>query len=288
MMLHKILQNLFPARKGNDGDATANVDHIDRTLFSDNAEGECCLCGATEGLTGEHKVKASTIRAMFEPGLLFIGENPADPERRRSAQGPGSKAFHFRSKICVDCNSSRTQAPDIDFARFDQEVQSLLAQNLDPSEIFAGPRYSEDSDELKNVFRYLAKILACHIADVDGPRFLSITEFAIGRSDINPIRLRIDRDPAFDVWFQETGDHQFVHHGGLGFEASKSTRIIQSFYTTLTHGPLRYTFGIVPFAVVTQTIKALYPEFYERIMAAHDEQVRLAGTEPSIDNDGEK
>ena len=287
-MLNKILQNLFRAGNGNDGDVTAKVDRIDSTLFSDNAEGECCLCGATEGLTGEHKVKASTIRSIFEPGLLYIGENPANPERRRPAQGPGSKAFHFRSKICVDCNSSRTQAPDIEFTRFDQAVQSLLAQGLDPSEIFARPRYSEESDELKNVFRYLAKILACHIADVDGPRFLGITEFAIGRSDINPVRLRIDRDAAFDVWFKETGVHEFAHHGGLGFEASKSTRIIQSFYTTLTHGPLRYTFGIEPFAVVTHTIEALYPKFYERILAAHDEQVRLAGTEPSIDYDGEK
>lgn len=52
-----------------------------------------------------------------------------------------------------------------------------------PAEAFGYPCYAVGAAEYPNVFRYLAKILACHLAKAGGPRPGALTDFAIGKSD---------------------------------------------------------------------------------------------------------
>lgn len=236
-------------------------------LFEFNSADRCCLCGSDDELTGEHKVKASTLRSVFSGGPLMIGSF-APGTRPRLAQSPKSQAFHFSARVCALCNSTRSQPADVEFALFDETARQRMAEGLDPDALFDEPQYAEEGERYLNVFRYLAKILACQIAEVDGPRILALTQFAIGMTRINPVRLEMGDDPRYQFWLQGSGDPEFAHHGGLSCEISRSTGMVTSLGSSLTHGPLRYNFSIGFGWDVGHALSILHPVFHERCAAA--------------------
>lgn len=230
----------------------------------------CCLCGSPEKLTGEHKIKASIIRSLFSGKPMMIGSfNGGD--RLRLAQSSKSKALHFRSKICAACNSTRTQDADLEFARFDKVARELLVQGVDPASAFDYPRYTVDSAPYLNAFRYLAKVLACHIAEADGPRFTALVDFAIGRSNVNYVRARMGVDNQFRFWFENTGDPEFAGHGGLRVTFSKRTGLVNGLASSLTHGALRYEFGVEFNWVIGLLLRLRHPLFNQRLVKARRE-----------------
>lgn len=231
-----------------------------------NVADRCCLCGSAEDLTGEHKIKASTVRALFGGESMMIGRFDGS-SRPKLAQSATSKAVHFRVRLCRPCNSTRTQAADVEFARFDELARRLQAEGADPAIAFDDSRYAVGSAAYLNVFRYLAKLLACHIAEVDGPRLRALTDFALGLSDRNVVLLAMDADPDFQRWFGETGNPQFAAHGGLGIDFSRSKRRPKAIFTSLTHGPLRYRFSVAFGFGVALALRLLHPEFYRRALA---------------------
>lgn len=84
----------------------------------------CCLCGSTNQLTHEHKIKASGIKNIFGRDKMLIGTF-ANADGYRIAQGPKSKEFHFAVPICAACNGSLTQQADLDFDYFHNDLMSL-------------------------------------------------------------------------------------------------------------------------------------------------------------------
>ena len=234
-----------------------------------NVNDRCCLCGSSDDLTGEHKIKASTLRSIFDGDTMMIGhfDGTSQPRLVQSAK---SKAVHFGIRLCMPCNSTRTQAADLEFARFDELARRLQYQGADPSTAFDDPRYAVGTTAYLNVFRYLAKILACHIAEVGGPRLRALTDFAIGRADRNVIRLSMDDDPDFKTWFEATGDPQFAGHGGLGIDFSRSKRRPKEIFTSLTHGPLRYRFSVAFGLGVALALRLLHPTFYKMSLKAFE------------------
>lgn len=60
--------------------------------FAPPLTSQCCLCGSTEALSGEHKLKAAALRSEFGAQPMVIGR---PGERYRHAQSPSSKQFHF-------------------------------------------------------------------------------------------------------------------------------------------------------------------------------------------------
>lgn len=230
----------------------------------------CCLCGSGQDLTGEHKIKGSTIRLLFTGEPMMIGHFDGS-SRPKLAQSAQSKAFHFGARMCGTCNSTRTQAPDREFERFDAAARDLLERGVDPSTVFDDPHYAVGTEPYLNVFRYLAKILACQIAEVEGPRLKVLTEFALGRSNRNVVRLSIDEDPAYRMWHDATGDPHFAGHGGLMVEFSRRTGLAREFASSLTHGPVRYWFSIAFGPAVAIALRLLHPEFHGRLKAAFDE-----------------
>ncbi|WP_375428429.1 hypothetical protein [uncultured Sphingomonas sp.] len=234
-----------------------------------NVTDRCCLCGSADDLTGEHKIKATTLRSLFGNETMMIGHFNGT-SRPRLAQSATSKAVHFRVRLCGPCNSTRTQAADVEFARFDDLARRLQCEGADPASAFDDPRYAVGSAAYLNVFRYLAKLLACHIAEVGGPRLRALTDFALSRSDMNVVRLSINADPDFQRWFEATGDPQFAGHGGLGIDFSRSTRRPKAIYTSLSHGPLRYRFSVAFGFGVALALRLLHPEFYQRSLASFE------------------
>ncbi|WP_123646704.1 hypothetical protein [Lysobacter enzymogenes] len=240
-------------------------------LFESNSTMQCCLCGSPDDLTGEHKIKASAIRELFS-GPMVIGAFDGE-SRPRFAQSAKSKAFHFRARLCGTCNSSRTSAADLEFTEFDKLARERMEAGLDPGDVFKEPRYTVGGEPYLNLFRYFAKVLACQIAQEDGPRILPVTEFAIGKSDFNPVLLAMDLDPAFLAFSQVLGSQEFAAHGGLAMQLSRLTGLVHCLFSTLTHGKLRYTFSIEFDFRVGLALQRFDPVFHERCVAAHREAV---------------
>lgn len=87
-------------------------------FFEANTPETCCLCGATEGLSGEHKIKASEIRTEFGANKMVMGRFGEGRANLRKVQGAKSKNLRFAAKICRKCNSERTQAANRECDRF--------------------------------------------------------------------------------------------------------------------------------------------------------------------------
>lgn len=238
------------------------------SAFSEShAADQCCLCGSGEGLSGEHKIKASTIRELFTGEPMMIGHFDGT-SRPRLAQSVKSKAFHFGARMCVACNSTRTQHADREFERFDAATRALLEAGTEPGSIFENARYAVGAKPYLDIFRYFAKILACQIAESEGPRLRALTDFAIGRSDRNVIRLAIDEDPTYRMWHDATGDPHFAGHGGLLVEFVRRTGLARELSSSLTHGAVRYTFSIRFGPAVAVGLRFLHPAFHKRLKNA--------------------
>lgn len=211
-------------------------------FFEPHRMDACCLCGATGELTGEHKIKASALRAEFGTAEMAIGRSRDSDPTLRFAQGPKSKAFHFKARMCATCNSSQTQAADREFDRFHVAAKAALDAGQDPADVFGDPRYEIGSAPYLNVFRYFAKLLCCHFAESGAPRPLQLARFAIGQNSANCVFLGVDRDWTYDQLTGEYGPMQYAAHGGLVVYGHKRTGHATGFHSTLTVGPLRYTF----------------------------------------------
>ncbi|QGU86669.1 hypothetical protein [Erwinia sorbitola] len=227
----------------------------------------CCLCGSSESLTGEHKIKASALRKIFGKDAMVIGN--FDGERTlRSAQGPKSQAFHFSARMCSLCNSTRTQAADHEFDRFHALVSSLLSEGRDPSLVFNFPQYNFGSEAYLNIFRYFSKILCCHVAESSGPRPLEACEFAMGKTSRNIVFLYIDIDPTYEAYRDRFVEHQFAGHGGLIVPFDSKTQNPTGFRSSISLGAVRYIFWVKFNAMIGIVLRRFHYEFWRKCEAA--------------------
>jgi len=222
--------------------ATENEETHVSILFASYKSNACSLCGATKDLSGEHKIKASALRAEFGTDHMIIGRFGDATGNLKHVQSAKSAALHFTARICEPCNNARTQAADREFDRFHQAVSARIANNEDPKLFFDDERYSLGSDAYLNVFRYFAKLLCCHIADVGAPRPLRMSQFALGEASSNCIWLKIDEDWDYKQASAQLGAHQYAAHGGLVVYGHKKTGGAKGFHSTLTVGRVRYIF----------------------------------------------
>ena len=112
----------------------------------------------------------------------------------------------------------------------------------DPALVFANDRYFEGSAPYLNIFRYFAKLLCCHLAEVKAPRPVHMSKFATGKNDRNCIWLRIGYDWTYQQFEPYVGQHPYAAHGGLAVYADKLDNGPNAFHSTLTIGALQYVF----------------------------------------------
>lgn len=234
--------------------------HVDR----------CCLCGSSESLTGEHKIKASALRTIFGHDAMVIGSIDGT-SMPRPAQGPKSRAFHFSARMCGSCNSTRTQAPDREFDRFHRLVSASLSEGNAPDSVFSMPQYKIGTEPYLNVFRYFAKLLCCHVAESSGPRALAVSKFAIGTVDRNPIFLHIDADPTYVAFMDKFGEHRYAGHGGLIVPVSSKTQLATSFRSSITLGAVRYIFWVRYSPMVGIALRTFHRDFWRKCEEAYRE-----------------
>lgn len=199
----------------------------------------CCLCGSDQGLTGEHKIKASALRSEFGRKRLVIGR---DGERFRQAQSAGSRELHFSARVCSECNNARTQPADLAFDAFHACVMSLIHRNEDPATAFQDPRFASDGRFSKDLFRYFAKLLCCHLAEIGAPFQAEIADFAIGVNHSNCISLGVDLDPVHARDQAEYPGLPRASHGGLVVIGERESLLPSGFHSTISIGAARYKY----------------------------------------------
>lgn len=225
----------------------------------------CFLCGSTERLSGEHKIKASLLKREFQGEKMLIGRFE---EGFKSAQGPKSKAMHFKSRMCEECNGTRTQSADREFDRFHDLVADCFASNRPISSIFDLERYSVGRPAYLNVFRYFAKLLCCQIVDAGGPSPLEVANFAIGEMHHNCIGLSIGLDAYYQEVSAEFGKLKHAAHGGLIVYGDTDEHRLTAFHSTLTIGSIQYVFHARFHREIAIELEKIAPEFYAQCMAA--------------------
>jgi len=223
----------------------------------------CCLCGSSEKLTGEHKIKASALRKEFGKEALVIGVSGSKEQKMKPAQSTNSKHLKFNVFICEACNTSRTQRADREFDRFHELAMKKIECNEDPLLIFDMERYSKDSPSYLNLFRYFAKLLCCHIADVDAPIPTTLAGFAIEKKSVNRIWLEVKVDPTYQHALSHIKELQYAAHGGLVVYGDKNTSEANSFHSTITVGPIQYVFYIDLEHFEIMEIRNKHPDFLE-------------------------
>jgi hypothetical protein len=203
-------------------------------------EGECLLCGAAGSQTGEHKIKASLLKGEFGSRKTVM----AGKDAPKVLQSPRSKHAHFNAKICRECNSSRTQNADRAFDRLHQGLKKLRAEGRQLTDSNSHPNYELPPKDIADSFRYFAKVICCFLAEVGGPRSRSISQFALGLKDKNPIFLRISKHEQYEVILAERETDGFAGHGGLKFKFDDKKKWVQSIESSLSAGGIRYEFWV--------------------------------------------
>ena len=193
----------------------------------------------------------------------MIGVSGSTEGRMKPAQSTNSKHLKFKVFICEACNTSRTQQADREFDRFHELAMDKVKSNEDPLSIFEMERYSVGSEPYLNVFRYFAKLLCCHIAQVDGPIPTTLAEFAISENSLNRIWLEVKNDPTYAYITTNIGEHQYAAHGGLIVYGDKKTHEANAFHTTITVGPLQYVFHTRLDSLEKAEISDKFPDFQE-------------------------
>ena len=213
-------------------------------LFEPYRERACCLCGSTDRLTGEHKIKASPLRREFPSADMVIGNfSFKETSRGKHLQSSKSRALKFSTRMCASCNGARTQPADLEFDRLHLLACQLMTKGQDPELAIANKRYIKGSAPYLNLFRYFAKLLCCHLAEVRAPRPVHMSNFAIGKNDRNCIWLNIGYDWTYQQFERYIGRHPYAAHGGLAVSADKRNNRPKAFRSTLTIGALQYVFS---------------------------------------------
>ncbi len=212
-------------------------------FFAKNTPDKCCLCGSSEQLTGEHKLKRTGIAKEFGTDKMAIGTTGATVDSNlHFAQSPKSKAFHFRSKLCADCNGSRTQDPDKQFDELHTATLRVVKDGGDPSTALKSADYSVDTQRFHDTARYFAKLICCHIAEINAPRPIYISRFAIGSFTQNRMWLSARTDPTYEQISNQGIDLPYAAHSGLIVYGDKDTGAPTGFHSTITFGPVQYVF----------------------------------------------
>lgn len=236
-------------------------------FFRNFSDHKCCLCGRQAKLTGEHKIKASSLKKEFGKQGVVVFRTDESGTQGTIAQSTKSKHLKFKASLCEECNTSRTQAADREFDRFSQLVETVWSRKKDPLTVFEDIRYKEKSQAYLNIFRYFAKMLCCQMAAGEAPIPRRVALFALGRSDHNPIFLTVKENWNYKQIETVMGSCRYAGHGGLAIYGEAQSNSLHRFHSSVSVGSLQYVFWMHLEPVEQAEIKYLYPQFHRRCQA---------------------
>lgn len=144
----------------------------------------CWICGASDAATREHRTKASDLKDLFgtpsqqDPLYFHANARPGKPARRNVPIGSlKSDALKYTHRICLACNSSRTQPYDRAWAYASAELRSNVLRLSDRDSFRSNWLFPyETRHGMCNLHLYFVKLFGCQI--VEGGIPIDIASFA--------------------------------------------------------------------------------------------------------------
>lgn len=148
---------------------------------------KCWICG-NDGDTGEHKSKRSDLRSVFgtpsqtQPLYLHDGRR-----KNRCIGSLDAKVLKSPSRLCANCNNSRTQPHDRAWERMSGWLRTRRPA-ITPGTIVRANRIFpyDTAREMLNVHLYFAKLFGCHILEGAMPIDIETLADAILREVAHP------------------------------------------------------------------------------------------------------
>ncbi len=233
-------------------------------LFRKHRELHCCLCGEKGTLTSEHKIKAAMLKEEFGKEQLTIQRFDGSEHRARIAEGIKSKYLKFDASICKMCNSSRSQLPDIEFDQFSKLALQKCRLDEDPQSLLGCDDYQIGRSSYLNLHQYFAKLLCCHLAVLKAPIPIRLSEFSIGKSQLNCVELSVGRSWSYEQMKNSLGANvKYADHGGLLLKSNGLGNGLAGICSTTTLGPLQYMFWFPLDPNERLEIEDLHREFHD-------------------------
>lgn len=138
---------------------------------------KCWICGAEDAATREHLAKASDLKALFgKPSRtkpLFINADGRSSRPRRCNVKVGSlksDTLKFGHRICLTCNSTRTQPYDYAWEHSSRELRSAVSLLLSAGSFRANWLFPYDTRRyMRHVHLYFTKLFGCLVVEGNIP-----------------------------------------------------------------------------------------------------------------------
>jgi hypothetical protein len=196
---------------------------------------KCWICGAEEAATREHLAKASDLKALFgkpsqrAPLFFSASDRPGIWTRRNHRVGSlKSDTLKFAHRICLTCNSARTQPYDYAWEHSSRELRAAMPRLLARGSFRANWLFPyETRRAMCSVRLYFTKLFGCLVVEGGIPIdttplaeaitsghpyrhiYLAFGQLAmpvetVGASDI--ATAQVEGKVAFATWFYNVGD----------------------------------------------------------------------------------
>ena len=136
---------------------------------------KCWICGAEEASTREHLAKASDVKALFgkpsqkEP-FFFNSSDRLRRSRNVKVGSLKSDTLKFAHRICLTCNSKRTQPYDYAWEHSSDELRDAVPRLLDAGSFRANWLFPYDTRRyMRRVHLYFVKLFGCLVVEGDIP-----------------------------------------------------------------------------------------------------------------------
>ncbi len=144
----------------------------------------CWICGVSDATTREHRTKASDLKDLFgtpsqqDPLYFHANARIGKLVRRNVPIGSlKSNVLKYTHRICLACNSSRTQPYDLAWAYASAKLRSNVLRLSDRDSYRANWLFPyETRHGMRNLHLYFVKIFGCQIVEGDIP--IDIASFA--------------------------------------------------------------------------------------------------------------
>ena len=213
-------------------------------LLRHYSNGTCWICGSSDRPSREHKFKASDLRRHFGRQEMIVHRHGDDISVARLAQGLKSSHLKFSSTICENCNSSVTQESDRAYEALISYIETCGAEDDAIAKAFSDPEFSKESNLYIPLFRYFAKLIGCHLADVGAPIPLHLSRFVAKKHSKNCIWLDVRKDLDYQRMTENfPGDViSYAAHGGLVIITKAPKLLPVRVHTTMTAGAIQFVF----------------------------------------------